>query len=160
MIDRPHEAVTELRELTTRHRALPKLAGRVLLADDGSDNRQMISLMLGKAGASVTVACNGREAVDLAMHAWTSGSPFDLILMDMQMTEKDGYAATSELRHAGYTGPIIALTANAMVGDREQSLRAGCDEYTTKPIDRYRPAEHGRAVCRSARHGRADLCRH
>jgi len=138
MIDRPHEAVTELRELTTRNHALPRLSGRILLADDGSDNRQMISLMLSKAGAEVTTACDGQAAVNQAMHAWTSGSPFDLILMDMQMPEKDGYTATSELRHAGYHGPIVALTANAMVGDREQCLRAGCDEYATKPIDRYK----------------------
>jgi signal transduction histidine kinase/DNA-binding NarL/FixJ family response regulator/HPt (histidine-containing phosphotransfer) domain-containing protein len=113
----------------------------VLLAEDGVDNQLLISTVLKKAGAAVVIAENGRVAVERALAAAVSGSPFDVILMDMQMPELDGYGATAKLRQKGYRGPIVALTAHAMAGDRERCITAGCDDYLTKPIHRTRLVE-------------------
>jgi CheY-like chemotaxis protein/HPt (histidine-containing phosphotransfer) domain-containing protein len=117
------------------------LTCKVLLAEDGIDNQLLISTHLTRAGARVTVAENGRIANDMAMAALLAGDPFDVILMDMQMPEMDGYAATSELRRKGYKAPIVALTAHAMAGDRERCIGAGCTDYLTKPISRTKLVE-------------------
>jgi CheY-like chemotaxis protein/HPt (histidine-containing phosphotransfer) domain-containing protein len=107
------------------------LSGRILLAEDGIDNQRLISLHLRRAGAGVTVVDDGRCAVEAALAA-----PFDLIFMDMQMPDVDGYQATAKLRSAGYRGPIVALTAHAMSTDRARCLAAGCSDFLTKPVRR------------------------
>jgi PAS domain S-box-containing protein len=114
----------------------PRLEGRVLLAEDGHDNQVLISRLLQTWGLEVSLAENGLTAVAQATAATSAGRPFDLILMDMQMPEMDGYGATAHLRAEGYRGKIVALTAHAMTGERERCLRAGCDDYLRKPIER------------------------
>jgi CheY-like chemotaxis protein/HPt (histidine-containing phosphotransfer) domain-containing protein len=96
----------------------------------------LLSFFLTRAGAEVTTAENGKIGCEKALEAMDSGSPFDLIVMDMQMPELDGYGATSKLRTKGYAAPIIALTAHAMADDRARCIRCGCSDYITKPVDR------------------------
>jgi signal transduction histidine kinase/DNA-binding NarL/FixJ family response regulator len=110
-----------------------RLHGRILLVDDGPENRDLLSYYLRQAGADVTLAENGLIGLEKALAALKEGRPFDLIFMDMQMPEMDGYAASAKLRSKGYTGPIVALTAHAMATDREKCLTSGCTDYLSKP---------------------------
>ncbi len=126
----PKDWAKELLKTDTR------IESRILLAEDGPDNQRLIAYLLRKQGADVTIAGNGRIAMEAAMAALGEGNPFQIILMDMQMPEMDGYEATSTLRAKGYKLPIIALTAHALLGERDKCIKAGCDDYLTKPINK------------------------
>jgi CheY-like chemotaxis protein len=105
----------------------------VLVAEDNATNQRLVSALLEQHGHHVSVVGNGRLAVERA-----AAEPFDLILMDVQMPEMSGLEATGAIReaerHTGRHIPIIALTARAMAGDREQCLAAGMDAYVSKPV--------------------------
>jgi len=117
--------------------AQPPHALRILLAEDNAVNRKLAVRILEKHGHRVTVAANGREAMDALV-----GDQFDAILMDVQMPEMNGLEAAAAIRRnergTGRHVPIIAMTAHAMKGDREQCLQSGMDDYLSKPI---RPQE-------------------
>jgi CheY-like chemotaxis protein len=108
---------------------------RILLAEDNKVNQRLVVVLLERAGHEVYVVENGQRA----MAAWER-EKFDAILMDVQMPHMDGLAATSAIRRmertTGERIPIVALTANAMKGDRERCMEAGCDEYLSKPLGR------------------------
>ena len=129
----------------TTHTATPALITRhtlkqskhklnILLAEDNPVNQKFAERLLNKMGHDVVVAATGKQAVDL----WEAGN-FDLILMDVQMPEMDGFDATNMIRKrekiSGKHVPIVAMTAHAMKGDREQCLQAGMDGYVSKPIN-------------------------
>lgn len=113
-----------------------KLDGRILLAEDGPDNQRLIAFHLRKAGATVEIADNGIIALEMLSRAEAAGTPFDLLLTDIQMPEMDGYSLVSELRKQGNAVPIVALTAHAMQDDRIKCEKVGCDDFASKPIDR------------------------
>jgi len=108
---------------------------RILLAEDNVVNRALATAILGKRGHSLVNAANGREAVEAAAR-----EPFDVIFMDVQMPEMDGFEATGRIREIEAPldrhTPIVAMTAHAMAGDRERCLAAGMDDYISKPLQK------------------------
>ncbi|MEO8270919.1 MAG: response regulator, partial [Aureliella sp.] len=129
------DLVVPVREAEQVESAARTLACRVLVVDDRRDVRHISQHFLEKAGARVVTAEDGRQGIDAALAAREAGQPFDLVVMDMQMPNLDGLQATAQLRSAGILWPIIALTADAMKGDRQRCLDGGCDDYLSKPID-------------------------
>ncbi len=105
---------------------------KILLVEDNEENRDMLSRRLTRRGYEVVIALDGGQGVAMAQ----SEIP-DLILMDMDLPVLNGWEATRQLKAAPETQaiPIIALTAHAMVGEREKALEAGCDDYDTKPVE-------------------------
>ncbi len=104
---------------------------KILLVEDSPDNQLLVTMLLERAGMTVDIANNGAEGVAMA----EADGGYDVILMDMQMPVLDGYAAIKQLRHDGYNKPIVALTAHAMVEDRNRIMSLGCDAHLTKPLD-------------------------
>ena len=105
---------------------------KILIVEDNEDNRDSLSRRLQRRGFAVAIAENGKAGVAMAQ----SEKP-DLILMDMNMPELDGWEATRQLKAAAETKglPVIALTAHAMSGDRDRALAVGCADYHTKPVE-------------------------
>ncbi|HCD34772.1 MAG TPA: hypothetical protein DER01_20350 [Phycisphaerales bacterium] len=138
MLKNPSEAVRTHSESSrgANQGDIQELVGHVLLAEDNPVNQKLIRRVLEKMGLSVDLAANGQIAFDMAMSQSEMGRPYAAILMDMQMPVMDGVTAARNLRRTGYELPIIALTANAMEQDRKRCMDAGCDDFTTKPIDR------------------------
>ena len=130
LVDEPTASADAKRRATEKQATIQLSPGRVLVADDGESNRNLVKLVLSRAGVDVDLAEDGRQAVDLALR-----EPYDAILMDMQMPVMDGYTATAKLRESNYEHPIIALTAHAMQGDEEKCRTAGCSGFMTKPIN-------------------------
>ncbi len=111
-----------------------KFHGRILFAEDVPEVQRFVQMNLQRAGLGVELAGNGEVAIEKALASKAEGKPYDLILMDIQMPEVSGFEATRRLRQEGWSGPIIALTAHAMTGDKERCLAAGCDDYISKPM--------------------------
>lgn len=114
-----------------------RLKGRILLVEDGKDNRDLLALYLRLGGAEVFEAENGQVACDLIDGLMAKGESVDAVLLDMQMPVLDGYSAAGRMRAAGFAGPILALTAHAMAQDRDRCLRAGCTDYLSKPVTQH-----------------------
>jgi PAS domain S-box-containing protein len=144
-------ALTPMSEpLVQSSHAKPKLAQefplRILLAEDNMVNQRVAQLILQGLGYTIEVAANGRIALDRLLEASGTPDAFDAVLMDVQMPEMDGLEATRRIRadlHPSAQPQIIAMTANAMEGDREQCLDAGMDDYLSKPI---KPASLAQAI--------------
>jgi CheY-like chemotaxis protein len=117
------------------------IKGRVLVVDDIEENREIMKYYLVKAGYEVTTTDDGFTALQglvggaTQRRAGTKPPEFDLVLMDMSMPLINGYEAVRRLRSQGYTKPVVAVTANTLVGDREKCLEAGCDDYVGKPFE-------------------------
>lgn len=118
----------------------------ILIVDDNKINLRVAEKMLKNLGYFTVTANDGIEAVDLFTNLTNTGAGYSAVLMDIQMPNMDGYAATEALRRAGHHVPILAMTANVLSGEREKCLAAGMDGYLTKPLNKAEMAEELRSV--------------
>ncbi len=137
LIDQP-EVLAQSAQATDRKilSLQPKARGKVLVVDDAPDNLILTQAYLRMMGLDSEVAHNGIEGVEKATH-----DKYDVVLMDVQMPELDGFGAVHQLREHQYSRPVVALTAHAMKGDRERCLEAGFNEYLCKPVNRIKLQE-------------------
>jgi two-component system CheB/CheR fusion protein len=140
--------VADVEQKTDLLEALPRLDGKkVLVVDDRRDMRFIAEQILAEVGAEVTTVDNGATALATVADF---GGDFHCVVTDIQMPLMDGYAVARGLRDQGYSGPILALTANAMPSDRQKCFEAGCDGFVAKPIDR---TQFVKTVARSLSNG-------
>jgi signal transduction histidine kinase/CheY-like chemotaxis protein len=123
--------IDEINKILETEKGYVMYNGKVLVAEDNPSNQKLIAILLQKMGLDVVLADDGMQAVEQC-----GQQTFDIILMDMQMPNLNGYDATRQLRSQGIQTPIIAVTANAMSGDEQKCMSVGCDGYLSKPIDR------------------------
>lgn len=112
----------------------PPSQGTVLLVDDTPEIRRLFTYLLNKMGLEVKAASNGKDALEQVTAAEAQNQSFDLVMMDMQMPVMSGYEAVRILREQDNPVPVIAITAHALVSDREKCLEAGCTDYLSKPV--------------------------
>jgi ammonium transporter, Amt family len=108
--------------------------GRLLVAEDALCMQRLISSILGKMNIEADMVENGQMACEMAQKSKVKGNPYDLILMDIKMPKMNGYEATRWLRNHGWEGPIVAVTALTTEEDRQECIKAGCDDHVSKPI--------------------------
>lgn len=131
---KPSDKAVAVHHLTQMPDVLPQTIPerpRVLVVDDSADNRMLIGAMLSKSGLHLDMADNGCLAVEKAL-----AGDYDLVFMDIQMPQMDGFQVVKVLKERGYRVPIVALTAHAMKGDRERCLAGGFSDYICKPVTR------------------------
>ncbi len=117
------------------HVRIKKYPLRVLAAEDTRAIQFVLRRMIGQLVDFVEIVSNGQEAVERVMEAQASDTPFDLVLMDIQMPKLNGIEATRQMRREGFKAPIVALTAGVMESERDACMTAGCTFFLAKPID-------------------------
>jgi signal transduction histidine kinase/DNA-binding response OmpR family regulator/HPt (histidine-containing phosphotransfer) domain-containing protein len=128
------EAGSSISPAAERPRTEAAYSGTVLLAEDHEVNRELFTLLLSRLGCRTTAARDGVEALEIGSAAAAQGKHFDIVLMDIFMPRMNGYDASMALRAKGYKGPIVAVTASALKGEREKCIEAGMDDILLKPF--------------------------